>query len=264
LKEILASYVNAHQNDWDEWLPLVQFAMNNSWQESIRTTPFMLNSGEHPVMPNAVHLPHSAPASQDLVRHIVESVRRARAAMAEAQKRQRQQANRRRRPVSFSEGDLVMLTAESLNFKAPGSRKLMPKWVGPFPVTSVVSPVNVRLLLPTHGGWSRVHPVFHVSRVRPYHRRPGYNPEWRPPPLIYNPDGSVEWEVQAILDHKERAVSTAPGRPQPSKKITHYLVRWQGWTAEHDTWEPAAHLINSPDLVAAYRREHHLDTPSYA
>jgi hypothetical protein len=92
----------------------------------------------------------------------VESVRRARVVMAEAQKRQRQQASRRCRPVSHSDVDLVLLTAKSLNFKAPGSRKRIPKWVHS-PVTSVVSPVNVRLLLPTHGGWSRLHPVFHVS-----------------------------------------------------------------------------------------------------
>jgi hypothetical protein len=59
----------------------------------------------------------------------MESVRRACAAMAEARMRQRQQADRHRRPVSYSEGDLVKLTAESLDFKAPGSRKLMPRRV---------------------------------------------------------------------------------------------------------------------------------------
>jgi hypothetical protein len=128
--------------------------------------------------------------------------------MAGAQKRQREQANHRRRHVSYCQGNLVMLTAESLNFKASSSRKLMPIWVGPFTVVQSVSPVNVRLLLPTHGGWQHVNPVFHVSRVRPYHRRPGYNPEWHPPPLVYNPDGSVEWEVEAILDHKEKALPT--------------------------------------------------------
>jgi transposase InsO family protein len=72
IKEILASYVNAHQNDWDSWLPLVQFAMNNSWQESIRTTPFMLNFGEHPVLPSAVHQQNRAPASADFVKYIAD------------------------------------------------------------------------------------------------------------------------------------------------------------------------------------------------
>jgi hypothetical protein len=109
-----------------------------------------------------------------------------------------------------------------------------------------------------------VHPVFHVACVRPYHKRPGYNPEWRPPPLVHNPDGSVEWEVQAILDHKVRAISGTHGAPQPSKRITHFLVRWRGWSPEHDTWEPVAHLANSPDLVMAYRRDNSLDGTEYA
>jgi hypothetical protein len=108
LKEILASYVNAHQNDWDSWLPLVQFAMNNIWQESIRTTPSVLNFGEHPVLPSVVHLQSRATASADLSKYIADNVHQARAALASAQQRQRQQANRRRRIACHSVGDLVM------------------------------------------------------------------------------------------------------------------------------------------------------------
>jgi transposase InsO family protein len=39
LKEILSAYATTRRIDWDEWLPLVQFAIDNSWQESIGTTP---------------------------------------------------------------------------------------------------------------------------------------------------------------------------------------------------------------------------------
>jgi hypothetical protein len=165
LKEMLAIYINANHDDWDHWLPLVQFSMNYSRQESICTTLFLLNNNEHPVLPNAVQMPRNAPASHTFVRHIIGRVRQAWAAMAEAQNRQREQPNRHHRHVSYCQGDLVMPTTESLNFKAPGSRKFMPKWVGPFPVAQLVSPVNVRLLIPTHGGWQHVHPVFHVLRV---------------------------------------------------------------------------------------------------
>jgi hypothetical protein len=48
LKEKLAVYVNANHDDWDHWLLLVQFSMNNRWQESNCTTPFLLNIAEHP------------------------------------------------------------------------------------------------------------------------------------------------------------------------------------------------------------------------
>jgi transposase InsO family protein len=35
LKDVLRNYVASHARDWDQWLPLVQFAVNNSWQESV-------------------------------------------------------------------------------------------------------------------------------------------------------------------------------------------------------------------------------------
>jgi hypothetical protein len=84
--------------------------------------------------------------------------------MATAQQRQKKAADKSRRHVSFTVGDMVMLRADTLSFKAPGSRKLLPKWAGPFRVSGLVSNVNVRLELPTYGGWQRLHPVFHVSR----------------------------------------------------------------------------------------------------
>jgi hypothetical protein len=38
----------------NEWLPLAQFAVNNSKQESLKATPFFLNCGRHPRTPAAV------------------------------------------------------------------------------------------------------------------------------------------------------------------------------------------------------------------
>ncbi|XP_043113873.1 uncharacterized protein LOC122358155 [Puntigrus tetrazona] len=60
------------------------------------------------------------------------------------------------------------------------------RFIGPYPITKVLSPVAVRLKLPHTLG--RVHPVFHVSRVKPVFRSPlnpflvdweGYGPEER-------------------------------------------------------------------------------------
>jgi hypothetical protein len=128
--------------------------------------------------------------------------------------------------------------------------------------------VNVRLELPNYGGWLCLYPVFHVSRVRAYFQRSESRPDWQPTPLLYNSDGSLEWEVETILDHQERPMSKVRDRaraqvPAATKQVTHYLVRWRGWTVEHDTWEPAHHLANAPDIVAAYRREHSFDTDEY-
>jgi hypothetical protein len=38
LEDMLRHYVTPTQDDWDMYLSLVEFAYNNAWQESIRTT----------------------------------------------------------------------------------------------------------------------------------------------------------------------------------------------------------------------------------
>ncbi|MBW0479185.1 hypothetical protein O181_018900 [Austropuccinia psidii MF-1] len=42
LKEYLQMYVSYHQDDWNTWLPLAEFAYNNSDHSSTKQTPFSL------------------------------------------------------------------------------------------------------------------------------------------------------------------------------------------------------------------------------
>jgi len=54
LEEYLRHYVSPSHDNWDELLPLAEFAYNNSVHEAVRETPFFLNSGVHPRLPGAV------------------------------------------------------------------------------------------------------------------------------------------------------------------------------------------------------------------
>jgi hypothetical protein len=44
LEYTLRCFVGPFQKDWEDLLPVVEFAMNNSWNASIQNTPFMLCS----------------------------------------------------------------------------------------------------------------------------------------------------------------------------------------------------------------------------
>ena len=54
LEDMLRHYVSPTQQDWDVHLPLVEFAINNAYQESTQTTPFMLHYGLHPHTPASI------------------------------------------------------------------------------------------------------------------------------------------------------------------------------------------------------------------
>jgi transposase InsO family protein len=266
IEEVLRNYVESSvQRNWDLWLPLAQFAINNSWQESIQTTPFVLNTGAHPMVPSQLGLPVDSPAATDFAQRLTEVVNRARASMSNAQQRQTKNANRHRRPKSFQVNDLVMFHSGHFTFAQSGARKLMPKYLGPFRVTEVKSSGAVKLDLPNYGNWQRIHPVVNVEYVVPYHKRPGTQETWQPPALVFNNDGSPEFEVEAIIDHRAQALNKRKRKRQHgcTMQITHYLVRWKGWTVEHDTWEPVVHLANASLIVQAYRDAHGLDALTY-
>src|SRR5450755_3347348 len=50
LETVFRYYVNYHQDDWSEWLPLAEFALNNQKSESTKMLPFFANSASHPRM----------------------------------------------------------------------------------------------------------------------------------------------------------------------------------------------------------------------
>ena len=93
--------------------------------------------------------------------------------------------------MRFRIGDKVMLAAKNIKQLRP-NRKLADKFLGPFTVREVVGGHSqaYRLELPLA---YRIHDVFHVSLLEPYHSRAD---------TIVGPvtgtEGHEEWEVQAI------------------------------------------------------------------
>jgi len=56
------------------------------------------------------------------------------------------------------------------------------------------------------------------------------------------PDESGEWEVEAIVDD---CIDRTTMQHQ-------YLVKWKGFSAKDNTWEPKVNLARCSDLMAAY------------
>ena len=144
-------------NDWDEYLDALEFAFNNSWHQSIQTSPFKLIYGVHPKSPSEAeklssHTGAEVPAAKVFAEGFQTALRDAKACLAAAQIRQKQYADSKRRDVEFSIGGEVLLSTQNLNLllksSPTGTRKLLPKYVGPVKVQRRENAVAYELEMP--------------------------------------------------------------------------------------------------------------------
>ncbi|KAJ9508757.1 hypothetical protein QJQ45_028059 [Haematococcus lacustris] len=259
VEEMLRHYIRPDQRDWADHLPLVEFAINNARQESTRFTPFYLNYGYHPRRAELLDLPQKVPRAHDFVLNIRRAVEQARLCLEKAQKRQKVYADGKRRHATFAPGDMVLLSTQNMRGHSaqPGVRKLKPRYVGPFEVQYMVGEAAVKLELPQQ--WSRFHNVFHVSLVKPY-RSDGSSavPGVSSPPPEQWLDGEPVYTVERVLDHRLVNTGKRKGKDkksEPKKPRLEFLVKWQGYGDEHNTWEPRSQLTGCQELLRQYAEE---------
>lgn len=225
LEEYLRHYVSPTHDDWDEWLPLAEFAYNNSVHEAVKETPFFLNHGLHPRLPGAVRTQlQPVPQAEEFTNKMKQIIEKAKTHLEAARQRACRVANPSRREAVFKVGDKVLLSSRNIALKTPGVNKLLPKYLGPFRIAEVLSPVSYKLELPPS---MRCHNVFHASMLIEYKSDGREQP---PPPALDFDDGEggVWCEIDQILAHRTVKIG--------STQITQYLVRWKGHGPECNEW----------------------------
>ena len=238
LEDMLRHYISPTQKNWEELLPVAEFAINNAVQGSTGKTPFELNQGWHPITPLTYGLVKSnVPVAQHFVQELNIRSKEAVQRMNEAQERQKRYADKRMQMHSFSVGDEVLLSTKNISLKGPGVRKLLPRWVGPFKVSKQVGKVAYELDLPSN---MKIHNVFHVSLLKPYHPSGRTQP---PPPAVWV-DDEPEYEVEHILSH--RVVKRGRSRKHE------YLIKWTGYGPEHNSWEQEVNLRGAQKTLEEY------------
>ncbi|KAK1792068.1 hypothetical protein P4O66_001846 [Electrophorus voltai] len=114
---------------------------------------------------------------------------------------------RRRLAPTYRPGQRVWLTAKDLPLPVY-TCKLAPRYIRPFKVLYRINPVSYCLDLPPS---LRVHPTFHVSRLRPVLCSVGSSD--RPGPCMV--DGALAYMVERLLDFRQ--LNGLCGRSLPSQ-----------------------------------------------
>ncbi|KAL0151605.1 hypothetical protein M9458_053088 [Cirrhinus mrigala] len=244
LTRFLRTYCHSHQADWSRYLMWAEYAQNSILKPATGLTPFKCVLGYQPPLFPWSGEPSELPSVNEWLQRSEETWNRAHILLQRAVRHQVEQANRHRRPnPEYTPGQWVWLSTRDLRLRLP-SRKLSPRYVGPFKILRQITPVSFRLELPSN---YRISPTFHVSLLKPA-EGPGETTEEEegaevqtPPPILV--DGEEAYQVRDLLDSRRRG------------GVLQYLVDWEGYGPEERSWVNARDILD-PTLKEAFHQAH--------
>ena len=230
LEDLLRACILDFGGSWEDYLHLVEFSYNNSYQASIGMAPFEALYGRPCKSPACwIEKGNKVLLGPDMIREASEKIDLIRKRMKTAQSRQKSYADRRRRDLEFNVGDSVFLKVSPMRgvIRFGKTGKLSPRFIGPFPIIERIGPLAYRIKLPN---WlSGVHNTFHVSQLRKYVHDPDHIiEEASQQDIVITPNLEVKREPFKIIGKDERRLR--------NKIIKLVKVQWSG-DPNDCTWE---------------------------
>ncbi|KAK2998243.1 hypothetical protein RJ639_023922 [Escallonia herrerae] len=163
-------------------------------------------------------------------------------------RRMKKQANKNRRSQEFNVDEKVMvkLLPQDRKFLRGRDSRLLQKYEGPLTIVKKIGNIAYKVD-PPHWWSCQLHPVFHVSMLKPFYEdttEPSRGQIKRP---RLKPKAAGKRVSESILN--DRVITASRKHHQD------YLVKWQGYTEEENIWERAADLSAYNDKIEAYHMQ---------
>lgn len=220
----LRCFISDHPQHWSKWLSLCEFWYNTKWHSSLGKSPFELLYGRKPRYFGITA--SDQVASSDIEQWLAERevvMASARQHFLRMQQRMKFQADKNRHERVFAVGDEVFLRLQpyiqSFVVKR-ANHKLAFNFFGPYKIVERIGEVAYKLELPPT---SRVHPVFHVSQLKP----------------CIGPHQQVLSQLPPSTDIFQIPVAVLGQRVRQAgfRTVPQALVHWSGMPEDQATWE---------------------------
>ncbi|KAL9450635.1 hypothetical protein AB3S75_012375 [Citrus x aurantiifolia] len=230
LEQYLRAFTQDKPQSWSSLLGWAEFCYNTSYHSGLKMTPFQALYGRlPPTIPGYTKGSTSVQALEDLLLERDELLRTLKTNLLQAQHRMEQKANAHRRELQLQIDDLVLVRLQphrQISVAKRASQKLAKRYYGPFRVSERIGAVAYKLQLPEG---CKVHPVFHISALKPYVGNSAVYVASLPPDTIDNKPVSTPIAILA-----DRFIL------KQGKKHYQILVQWSGCAPENSTWEDFA------------------------
>lgn len=230
VKQVIEKYVDLTQTDWDIWLQPLMFSLRTSIQDSVGMSPFEVMFGIKPRFPGEIDVPTKTHFAKDLKEKMkqIDDLVKENLMTSQSKRKERIDEKNREKLISYKVGDEVWILEERKPEKGT-TKKLRPKWRGPYTVMEVLSPQVI--LVKLTGDESSKAMKVNIKRTKPYSR-------WKGKERNASRD---YYEIEAVRKHRKK------------NGMNEYLVRWKGRTKSSDSWVKESDL-DADELLNAYWR----------
>ena len=264
LKEMLRSFTDNGRLDWDKYLTAAEFVYNNTYNSSVKDTPFKLDTGQHPLDVHSIAVQRIVnqladddyghnydQLAKDFVKDWDDSLELAKQCISEATETMERNYNKLRTEVEegvFQVGSKVWLDGEFIKVvDSTGSLKtrksLDKRRLGPYKILEVLADgTALRLELPAHQKFHDVQSISRLELVKESDEFPDAHEIQPHLPIIR--DGVEEYEIEKIIRSR-----TVRGKRQ-------FLVKYLGYDSSFNEWKHRSQLANALEILDEYELAH--------